>query len=106
MLNINMEFRKGILFIRLNGKLNRFTSNKINNYVIPLLNKYGIRFIVYNLNELVKIDKIGIKVINNATKIIDSNNGLSYVCGKDKYIENINALKIKNELNVMEILHV
>ncbi len=110
MLKINMEIRHGILFIRLNGNLNKLTSNKINNYIIPMLKKYDIRFLSYNLKDLSSIDKTGINSLNNCFNIINSNNGISYICGVNenisKQIKEFKALEVKNELNVMECLQI
>lgn len=105
-----MEIRHGILFIRLNGRLNKTTSLKIDNYIIPILNKNKIKFIAYNLKELNSIDKFGLKSINNSLDIIYKNNGIAYVCDINddivKECVDINALIVSNELNVMECLQI
>ena len=43
MLKMDLEFSKGILFVRLKGILNRKTSYKINNYLNPVLKKHKIK---------------------------------------------------------------
>ena len=42
MLNVGTEFRKGILFVRLEGILNRRSSYKLNNYLVPVILKHKI----------------------------------------------------------------
>jgi len=37
MLKINLEYRKGILFVRLKGNLNANTSKKFLEYAIPII---------------------------------------------------------------------
>ena len=59
MLKIDLKFDNGILFVRLSGSLSQKNSQKINNYILPLLNKYNIKFLVYNLRALKNIDLKG-----------------------------------------------
>lgn len=110
MLKINMEVRHGILFIRLNGNLNKNTSIKIENYVMPMLEKYKIKYISYSFKNLHSIDKDGIKIISKTLKMINRINGIAYICDINNKIlnecRNLNALKVKNELNVMECLQI
>ena len=42
MLKMNLEFNKGILFVRLDGMLNRATTYKVNNYLVPVILKHKI----------------------------------------------------------------
>jgi hypothetical protein len=48
MLNMNIEYNKGVLFVRLTGKLDRSSSYKINKYLIPVILKQKIKYLVYN----------------------------------------------------------
>ena len=43
MLKINMEYRKGILFVRLKGNLNANTAPRFEEYAIPIIKDYGIK---------------------------------------------------------------
>ena len=43
MLNVGTEFRKGILFVRLKGHLNKDTINKLNKRVTKVVKENGIR---------------------------------------------------------------
>ena len=52
MLKINMEFSKGILWIRLDGILNKTTSNTFDDEVIPVILKHGIKYVVVNLDKV------------------------------------------------------
>ena len=49
MLNIEMEFKSGILWVRLSGKLYENTVNTFNEEVLPVILKHGIMYIVVNL---------------------------------------------------------
>lgn len=80
MLNIDMEFKKGILFIRLEGILNKNTKDKFNNEVVALVLKDGIKMIVVNLDRVISIDYEGIKCLMDLNKIVDDNNGRATIC--------------------------
>ena len=52
MLNIEMEFKSGILWVRLSGKLYENTVNTFNEEVLPVILKHGIMYIVVNLDKM------------------------------------------------------
>ena len=56
MLDINMECRKGILFIRLGGELTKETVGKLNTEVTELVKEAGIRNIVFNVENLISMN--------------------------------------------------
>jgi len=100
MLDINIEFRKGILFIRLEGILNYETVYKLNEEVLNTIKTNGIKFIVFNLENLCSIDLEGIKAIMNHYNTINSYNGLGLICGITSNI----VKKIIKENNVLSYL--
>lgn len=81
LLGINIEFHKGILFIRLDGELTKNTINKLKTDVTNLIKEHGIRNIVFNMSNLNTIDCYGINALLNSYEICRSNNGRSLVCG-------------------------
>lgn len=100
MLGIDMEFHKGILFIRLSGYLNENTIEKLNKEVTNVIKENGIGNIVYNIANLKQIDCHGINALINIYNISKINNGKSLVCGiEDRLIRH----RIKNSrlLNYM-----
>jgi len=80
MLEINLEFRKGILFIRLEGSLIKETISLFKDTIKHVVKENGIRYIVFNINGLNKIDDYGIKALQNSHKITKENNGNSLIC--------------------------
>lgn len=81
LLEIELEFKKGILFVRLNGILNKQTLNNFKNEVTKLIKETGIRNIVFNMSNLQDIDLDGIEELYNNYKISKDNNGSTFVCG-------------------------
>jgi len=99
-LDINMEFHKGVLFVRLKGVLIENTTNKLINEVTKFIKENGIRNIVYNIENLKQIDCYGINALINNYDICKKNNGKSLVCGMS---EGVVKHRIKNSrlLNYM-----
>ncbi len=81
MLKVNIEFRKGILFVRLKGSLNNSTCFKLDDNLKELVNKVAIKYIVFNIEELVDIDLEGISNLLSYNLILKGNGGKALVCG-------------------------
>ena len=107
---MDLEYNQGILFVRLDGKLNRSTSYKINNYLVPVLLKHKIKYLVYNLFNLKDLDEDGIDAILNTKYAIKNNRGIIYLCEVNKELnKKIHKLHIKktdNELSALKIIEV
>lgn len=105
MLKINMEYRKGILFIRLKGELTRFNYQSLNDYLIPLIDENGIRFIVMNLSYLSLIDNYGKDSIRTIISETKKNNGKGLICKPKVRFDDTTRI-IDNELSALNILKV
>ena len=86
MLNVGTEFRKGILFVRLKGDLNKDTVEKMNKRVTNLVKNNGIRNIVFNFTNLKSIDIKGINTIFYNYELCKNNEGRSLMCGNNDNI--------------------
>ena len=114
MLNVGTEFRKGILFVRLRGHLNRDTIYKLNKRVTNVVKENGIRNIVFNFTNLKSIDMKGINTIFYNYELCKNNEGRSLMCGNNDYIRNklkksrlINYVyEIPDELSAINILNI
>lgn len=97
MLKMDLEYSKGILFVRLDGNLTKLTSYKINNYLVPVLLKHHIKYVVYNLYKLTSIDNDGVNALLNTKLAVKKYNGLIYICEANKEIcKKIKKIHIKN----------
>ena len=114
MLDINIEFHKGILFVRLDGVLDYSTVNKLESSVTNLSKESGIINIVFNVSNLKSIDYYGINELFNNYKICSLNNGKSLLCGinNDLVKQTINKSRLKkymyetlNELTACNIIN-
>ncbi len=63
MLEINMEFRKGILFVRLIGKLTEYTVSVLEKEVTRVVKEYGIANVVFNVSGLTELDQVGMQAL-------------------------------------------
>ncbi len=104
MLNINLEFIRGILFVRLKGALTQITADKLNDTLIPIIINNGIKNLVYNINELKSIDEIGKKILLMGNNAVLNNKGKVLMVNNKFDIENIR--EISSELVALDILKV
>lgn len=93
MLDINFEFRKGVLFIRLKGELTKKNIKKLDEEVTTLIRDNGIRNVVFNVSELNKIDLKGISRLFYNYELCKKNRGVSLLCCVNN---NVIMDKIKN----------
>lgn len=87
MLNINYEFRKGILFIRLTGELNKNTVWKLKHEINDMIEDNGITNVVFNVSKLMSIDDDGINCLLDNFKLCKYNNGSALLCGVNNNIK-------------------
>ena len=104
MLNINMEYKKGVLFVRLIGSLNELSAHKLLDTLLPIIVKHGIRYLVYNFDELVSIDDVGKKSLLLGYNAILNNHGNVLVVNNRFKLEYFK--ETKNELTALDILKV
>lgn len=74
LLKTNMEFRKGILFIRLKGDLNK-------NTIRGIIDK-DFKYIVLNIDDMYSIDNYSIKYLNKIYKQYEEKNNKFIICDK------------------------
>ena len=81
MLDIDIEFRKGIVFIRLSGILNKTTVSKLNDEVTDMIRDNGIRNVIFNISEVTYIDIKGINTLLYNYELCSQNKGKILLCG-------------------------
>lgn len=80
MLDVNFEFRRGILFIRLCGELTKKTINEFDSVVTTLIRDNGIRNVVFNVSDLLRIDLKGVSRLFYNYELCKKNRGVSLLC--------------------------
>ena len=111
MLKIDIEPIKGVLCIRLSGKLGRRNAVKLNKEVITLIKKAKIKNMILNIKGLDYIDSYGKNAIINSFRICHFNNGNSFICLKENQrkilkLDNLKYLKIiKDEISAINMVN-
>ncbi len=110
-LEIKTEYREGILFIRLEGKL---ISNTASFFQLELEKwmEEGISNIVFNVVDLEEIDTVGIRSFFDSYQKIHENDGHSLICGMNHHINKslkksriLNYIyEISDELNAIKVM--
>ena len=101
MLKVLMEFRKGILFVRLYGILNDDTLEKFKTDVKEVIIDSGIKYVVVNVENLYGISESGVKEIKLLKKILKKTDEQFFLFGGE--IKELKKLvNLENELNVFE----
>jgi len=110
MLKVDMEYDKGILYVRLEGELERKVCYKINNYIVPAVLKHKIKYLVFNLFMLKDIDESGLDALLNVKCSIKTNKGKICLCEVSDDIANkIKRLRMKiasNELAAGRLINI
>lgn len=106
MLNINFEFRKGIFFLRLIGKMTEENYKIKDREIKELLINNEFKYIVINTNYLYQVDLEGIKYLIEIFSItkntnIDSN---LVICDKFDVIKRLVGQNIPNIKDEIEVL--
>lgn len=89
MLDVDIDTRSGILFVRLFGDLTKDTKCILNRDLIPLINNVGINNIVINITNVHKTDIQGLKILKKCYKLCDK----SILCINPNQINLLNGLK-------------
>ena len=101
MLKVLMEFRKGILFVRLYGSLKGETLETFKLEVKEVIINSGIRFVVLNVDSLESISEDGVKEIKSLKKTLKKLDGEFFLYGGE--IKELKSLvNLENELKVFE----
>ncbi len=88
-----MEFRKGILFVRLKGNLTKDTVFHLEEEVTKRIQKNGIRNVVFNVERLEEIDLKGVHALFYNYEICHKQKGRILLCGLH---DNLVSKKIKS----------
>lgn len=110
MLDVNFEFVKGILFVRLDGKLNHDNVHSVNTNLRDIISKGGLKYLVFNVSNAVLEERISL--FDDCNKLIKYNGGKMFICGLKHKIENVissnydSCNEISNELSALKAINV
>lgn len=113
-MSTNIDYKKGVLFIRINGILVGNKVNKFESEVIPIILGLGSRYITINLYNLELIDRRGIESLIKVSNIISRYDGKVALCEiNDNIKDNFKnsdiydyCFRTKNELTSLEVFQI
>ncbi len=114
MLNINLEFVRGMLFVRLEGVLDNNTYTKLSDCLYDMIHDKGLKYFVLNLENVDIIDCEGIQTIIDRYFDITLHDGKLVICGyRNQFHDDIELgnifLKIEhstNELGALKLINI
>ena len=100
MLDISLEFIRGMLFIRLDGVLDSNTNPKLNDCLYTMIYEKEVKYFVLNLENVSNVDDEGLKSIINGYFDITLHDGKLVICGYNKHLKN--NIEIENIFSQIE----
>ena len=92
-MRINTEYRKGIIFLRIKGYLDKKSYKELLDEVNNIIENFGITNIVLNLDEITRIDMKGISSIYFIYEKLKKYKGSIYLCSNNNEVKS----KLKKE---------
>ena len=86
MLDIDLEFIRGMLFIRLKGILDHNTYTKLNDCLDRMIHEEKLKYFVINLESLEKVDEYGLQILINRYYDVMLQNGKILLCGYQHFL--------------------
>lgn len=87
--NIQMSIRKNKLFVRLEGELDQAVTEKLKIRISEIIDKYDIKYLIFNFERLNFMDSSGIGFIIGRYSQIKKRNGRIVICSMNNLIERI-----------------
>lgn len=106
LIDTDIEFRKGVLFIRINNTLKEKEYLASSNAIKELVSQIGIRYLVINFNEESVDNDFKLKLIINNYEYLKKISGKLLLCGNIdiSLCNNLYIDKIDNELEAFKII--
>ena len=112
MLKIDTVYKKGVLFIRLYGVINKVTKLELNQVLESAIDKVGIKYLLINFDKIYYISTDISKILDNWSKRINEKNGKFFICGYEKInnrqLVNINdsICEMNDEFSVFNVVNI
>ena len=102
-LNMQMSVKRNILTLRLTGELDQYSCKKLKSKVTDVINKYSIKYMIINFEQLDFMDSTGIGFMIGRYQDMKKNGGKLIICSMNDIIEKIfNLSGLRKICNVVE----
>ena len=100
MIDYNIEFTKGVLFVRLFGSLNNNNEKQLKDGIYEIIKEGGIRYLVFNIEDLDSLEDSNL--FYDCENIVKSNDGKMLICGNynELYIDDFDY--VDDELSALK----
>lgn len=102
MQDVNIEFNRGVLFVRISGILDEINEEPIRKKVLEIIQEGGIKNLVFNVQNL-QING-SVSIFKQCKNIINANKGKMILCTNNnislKYVDNA-----KDELEALRMIN-
>ena len=102
MVDLNIEFTRGVFFVRLAGILNEVSSMDVEEKVFEIIKDGGIRFVVFNVKNLEMSDSV--KLFDKCQKLLEENDGRMLICGDEMSAYDLEY--VSDELSALKLLSI
>ncbi len=102
MVDVNIEFTRGVLFVRLTGLLNEISSFDVEEKVFEIIRDGGIRFIVFNTSNL--IINGNVPLFERCKRVLEENDGRMLICGNEMSAYDLEY--VSDELSALKLLSI
>jgi len=85
-LNVQIVIKKWVLYVRLDGELDQYTVDGLRTRIVELIEKYQIRYLVINCEQLEFMDSSGVGFIIGRFNRLKKVNGAVLLCSMNEHI--------------------
>ena len=101
-INTCLEFRKGILFIRISGVITKDTYKTYDEEINYIIKNNGIKDVVLNFEETNYIDLKGINLLYYTYELVRNNKGKLFFTNINNIKEKLNKSYILKYVNIID----
>ncbi len=113
-MDIDIDYKKGILFIRIIGNFIRSNISKFEEKIIPIILELTAKKVSINLSNIIMIDNYGLESFIKISNIVNRFNGKVAICDINNDVNNYikssdvfdYCFKSKNEESVVGVLNI
>jgi stage II sporulation protein AA (anti-sigma F factor antagonist) len=99
---MEMFIKRDILYLRFEGEFDQNSVSKIKYKIVELIEKYRIKYIVFNFRKLKFMDSSGIGFIIGRYNFLKKNNGKVFICSMNDQIRRIVLLSGLSKICVIK----